>query len=103
MANCEMSDQPSGLSGQPRASAMGRHMAMTTGLRTSLSGVPVIRSSLWVLRQAAFSTGIYRPEAGLQTVGCDAPEIIMSPDSTEPRAMAVTPISLPEAEFCSAA
>src|SRR5258708_39240501 len=95
-----MSDQPSGLPGQPSASAIGRHMAITTGLNTRLLGVPVTRSSLWVLRQAAFSTGIYRAEAGLHTVACTWPDTIISPDSSEPSAVALMLITLPLAVLC---
>src|SRR5271165_4099370 len=89
-----MSDQPSGRLPQPRASAMGFHMAMTTGDKTKLSVLPI--KSLPVLaRDSALPSLIKAADAGLAKCAWSCPERILSTVSPEPMGMARTKMVFP--------
>src|SRR5215813_294961 len=89
-----MSLQPKGFFPQPIASAMGFHMAITTGDRTRLS-VEVMRSFPDFARDSAFASLINAPDAGLTRCACILPERMLSMDSPEPIGKGRTNIGLP--------
>src|SRR5215470_455337 len=89
-----MSLQPNGFFPQPIASAMGFHMAMTTGDRTRLS-VEAIRSFPDFARDSALASFMNAPDAGLTIWACILPERMLSIDSPEPIGKARTKIALP--------
>src|SRR5215469_10009395 len=89
-----MSLQPRGFFPQPIASAMGFHMAMTTGERTRLS-VEAMRSLPDFARDSAFASLTNAPDAGLTICACILPERMLSMDSPEPIGRARTKIALP--------
>src|SRR5262252_925674 len=93
-----MSDQPSGFLPQPRASAMGFHMAMTTGERTRLS-VEAIRSLPLLVRDSALPNLMNAAEAGLARCAWRRPERILSMVSPEPMGRARTKIGFPLCVF----
>src|SRR5215470_5578264 len=78
-----MSDQPTGFLPQPMASAMGFHIAMTTGDRTRLS-VEAIRSWPVFVRDSALPSLMNAAEAGLARCACSRPDRILSINSPEP-------------------
>src|SRR5580692_520306 len=63
-----MSDQPIGFLPQPSDSAIGFHIAMTTGERTRLCVVPT-RSLPYMLRERALPISMKADEAGLMIWG----------------------------------
>src|SRR5215475_6906049 len=93
-----MSLQPSGFFPQPIASAIGFHMAITTGDKTKLS-VEEMRSLPDLARDSALASLINAPEAGLTRWACILPERILSMDSPEPIGRARTKIGLPPEVF----
>src|SRR5262249_4656544 len=88
-----MSDQPMGFLPQPSASAMGFHIAITTGDNTRLSVGP-IRSFPYLLCDCAFPSLMNAPEAGLMRSGWRRPSITSSMASPEPIGIACTKIGL---------
>src|SRR5262245_4263480 len=86
-----MSFQPIGLSGQPSASAIGRHIAITIGDSTSGSPDGAI-GLVWLPRDchASLSSVTYAPDAGLNTAGRSVPSRIAVIASPEPTALPVT-------------
>src|SRR5215475_13448506 len=89
-----MSLQPNGFFPHPIASAMGFHMAMTTGDRTKLS-VEAMRSLPDFARDSALASLMNAPEAGLTRCACILPERMLSMDSPEPIGKARTKIAFP--------
>src|SRR5262245_28137347 len=81
---------------QPRASAMGCHMAMTTGERTRFCVGPT-RSLPVLVRESAFPSLMKAAEAGLIRSGWRAPERISSTTSPDPIGIAWTWIRFPAA------
>ena len=96
--------QPTALSGQPSARAIGSHIAITTGERTidgasptTLRAAPApVPAAAPVSAQRSFSTSTSSDEAGDQTVRSLRPARIDSIDSAEPSAISSTRIGLPE-------
>src|SRR5215831_15576995 len=88
-----MSDHPMGFLPQPSASAMGFHIAITTGDNTRLSVEP-IRSFPYLLCDCAFPSLMNAPEAGLMRSGWRRPSITSSMASPEPIGIACTKIGL---------
>src|SRR5215470_15305504 len=93
-----MSDQPSGFLPQPMASAIGFHIAMTTGDSTRLS-VEAIRSLPVLVRDSALPNLMNAAEAGLARCACRRPDRILSMVSPEPIGSARTKIGLPLCVF----
>lgn len=78
-----ISFQPIGLAGQPRASAIGFHIAITIGDRTTGSPAGASDFGLPLRCQASPSRVRYALEAGLNTTGFSLPSriaVIASPD-----------------------
>src|SRR5215469_11746053 len=88
-----MSDQPIGFLPQSSASAIGFHIAITTGDNTRLSVGP-IRSFPYLLCDWALPSLMNAPEAGLMTSGWRRPSITSSIASPEPIGIACTKIGL---------
>src|SRR5215469_2112297 len=90
-----MSAQPSGLVGQPNASASGFHMAITTGLVTrdgaELALVSMMSLPCFACHCALTSANQALP-AGLQMSGWIAPSTICCIDCPDPIGMAFTVI-----------
>src|SRR5215831_11742123 len=93
-----MSDQPRGFLPHPIASAIGLHMAITTGDKTRLS-VDAIKSFPVFARDSAFPSLMNAAEAGLARWACIRPERILSIDSPEPMGRARTKIVFPLCVF----
>src|SRR5215468_8868455 len=89
-----MSDQPNGLLPQPIASAIGFHMAMTTGVSTRLS-VDAIRSWTVFARDSALPSLMKAADAGLAICARNRPDKTLSIVSPEPIGSARTKIALP--------
>jgi hypothetical protein len=95
-AKARTSLQPTGRRPQPIASAIGRHMAMTTGDSTRFFVSP-IRSLPVRARDCALPSLRKAAEAGLVKWACRAPASRSSMSSPEPWGTASTWITLPEA------
>src|SRR5215471_19555699 len=93
-----MSDQPIGFLPHPIASAIGFHIAITTGESTRLSVEP-IRSLPVFDRDSALPSLINAAEAGLAICACNRPERMLSIVSPEPIGSARTKICLPLGVF----
>src|SRR5271165_752621 len=89
-----ISDQPMGFLPQPSASAMGFHMAITTGDSTRLSVDP-IRSLPYLLCDSELPSLIKALDAGLIMSGWFRPSRTSSIASPEPIGTARTKICLP--------
>src|SRR4029077_13804350 len=89
-----MSAQPRGFLPQPIASAIGFHIAITTGDRTRLS-VDAMRSLPVFERDSALPNLMNAPDAGLARCACRRPERILSMVSPEPIGSARTKMVLP--------
>src|SRR5271165_1819273 len=89
-----MSDHPIGFLPQPIASAMGFHIAMTTGESTRFS-VELISSWPVLLCDLALPNLMKAPDAGLIRCGCRVPSRTSSMHSPEPMGIARTNIRLP--------
>src|SRR5689334_6836541 len=89
-----MSDHPMGFFPHPMASAMGFHMAITTGESTRLSVWP---SRSWPVLERDWALPIFTKaaDAGLVMWVLRLPERISSMHSPEPMGMARTKIRLP--------
>src|SRR5215469_3878298 len=89
-----MSAQPMGFLPQPMASAIGFHIAITTGDSTRLS-VLLIRSFPVLERDSAFPSLIKAAEAGLARCACSRPGRMLSIVSPGPMGMARTKMGFP--------
>src|SRR5262249_217280 len=99
-ASERMSDQPIGFLPHPIASAIGFHIAITTGDSISVSVGP--NRSLPVLAlDCALPSLIKAADAGLGRWACRVPERSSSIASPEPIGIAFTNIALPLAALCS--
>src|SRR5262249_16516973 len=97
LAKSRTSVQPTGLLGQPSDSAMGFHMAITTGERTKFFVlVGSIRMLADLARASALPSSIKAPEAGLIKWALVRSLSTSSIDSPEPIAVALTWMRLPE-------
>ena len=107
VARAAMSAQPTDLAGHPSASAIGFHVAMTTGERTSGGASPTSLfsppPSPCFSAQRAFRTSTRREDAGDQTWASLWPARIASIDSADPSATASIRIGFPPAVFGLAA
>src|SRR6185503_1215161 len=98
-----MSSQLIGLSGQPSASAIGRHIAKPMGASTLASHVFGIRSFPLRSRQMVFASSIQDWSPGLQTTGLLVPLRIACCDPPDVTCLTVTKMTSPEATLCCSA
>src|SRR5215470_2723303 len=93
-----MSDHPRGFLPHPIASAIGFHMAITTGDNTRLSVAPM-RSLPVFARDSALPSLMNAAEAGLARCALSRPDKMLSMVSPEPMGIARTKIGFPLGVF----
>ena len=100
VAKVATSAQPTGLSGQPSARAIGSHIAITTGDSTMDGASPTTLRAAPAAppfsAQRSLSTSTSSDDAGDHTVRSWRPARIDSIDSAEPSASSSTWMGLPE-------